>query len=97
MRKISDAWDAGAKRFIRRHEARKKSGIGGETDVRAKSSPAVVRGPCCASASDRYAWQTSTHSAPTRAAILSGAMRTALWGAPAAGTTSSNALSEMSQ
>ena len=43
------------------------------------------------------AWQTSTHSAAVNSAIRCGAMRTALWGEPAAGTTISNALSETSQ
>ena len=41
--------------------------------------------------------QTSTHSADVSSAIRSGAMRTALWVEPAAGTTMSNAFSETSQ
>ena len=41
--------------------------------------------------------QTSTHSAAVSSAIREGAMRTALWVEPAAGTTSSNALRETSQ
>jgi hypothetical protein len=41
--------------------------------------------------------QTSTHSAATSSAIRDGAMRTALWIEPAAGTTSANAFSEISQ
>jgi hypothetical protein len=47
----------------------------------------------------RYAgpWQTSTHSAATSSAIRDGAIRTALWVEPAAGTTSSNAFSDTSQ
>ncbi len=40
---------------------------------------------------------TSIHSAPTSVAMRSGAMRTAEFVEPAAGTTSSNARSEMSQ
>ena len=41
--------------------------------------------------------QTSIHSAATSSAMRDGAMRTALWIEPAAGTTSSNAVSETSQ
>ena len=41
--------------------------------------------------------QTSTHSAAVSSAIRDGAMRTALWVEPAAGTTSSNAFSDTSQ
>ena len=41
--------------------------------------------------------QTSTHSALTSSAIRAGLMRRAEWVEPAAGTTSSNALSETSQ
>ena len=44
-----------------------------------------------------WSWHTSTHSAATSSAIREGAIRTALWIEPAAGTTSSNALREMSQ
>ena len=43
------------------------------------------------------AWQTSTHCAPTSSAIRIGAIRTALWVEPAAGTTSSWDFSETSQ
>lgn len=42
-------------------------------------------------------WHTSTHSAFTSSAIRIGAIRTALWIEPAAGTTSSNSRSETSQ
>lgn len=41
--------------------------------------------------------QTSTHSAATSSAIRDGAIRTALWIEPAAGTTSSNSFNEISQ
>ena len=41
--------------------------------------------------------QTSTHSAATSSAIRAGAIRTALWIEPAAGTTSSNAFRDTSQ
>jgi len=40
---------------------------------------------------------TSTHSAAVSSAIRAGVIRTALWVEPAAGTTSSNALSDTSQ
>jgi hypothetical protein len=43
------------------------------------------------------AQHTSTHSAATSSAMRAGAILTALWIEPAAGTTSSNAFSETSQ
>jgi hypothetical protein len=45
----------------------------------------------------RRSSHTSTHSAATNSAIRDGAMRTALWTDPAAGTTSSNAFNDTSQ
>ena len=45
----------------------------------------------------RLTSQTSTHSADVSSARRAGAMRTALWVEPAAGTTMSNAFSETSQ
>lgn len=43
------------------------------------------------------AWQTSTHVAATSSAMRAGLRRTAAFVAPAAGTTSSNSLSDTSQ
>ena len=80
---------------------------------RAAIDPEVLEIPRCAIAHLRFASltrarndgnasrsaprHTSIHSARCSSAIRAGAMRTALWVEPAAGTTSSNALSETSQ